>query len=74
MRVTNTFLAALLIGISATTFASQVSAQVDTQKAPPGPVNQITEHRAAALRTCTDGIKFASDRYVACMLREGENP
>ena len=73
MRVTNTFLAAL-IGISAAAFASQVSAQVDTQKGPPGPSTQITEHRAAALKTCTDGIKFASDRYVACMLREGESP
>ena len=30
--------------------------------------------RLDALRTCTDGIKFDSDRYVQCMLREGENP
>ena len=74
MRLTNTFLAALLVGISATTFASQVSAQVDTQKEPPGPPSQISEHRAAALKICTDGIKFASDHYVQCILSEGENP
>jgi hypothetical protein len=30
--------------------------------------------RLDAVRTCTDGIKFDSDRYVQCMLREGENP
>jgi len=67
MRVTNAFPVALLMGISAITFASQVSAQVDTQKAPPGPANTLSEHRAAALKTCTDGIKFASDHYVECM-------
>ena len=35
---------------------------------------RVSGHRIAALRTCTDGIKFASDRYVNCMTREGENP
>ena len=30
--------------------------------------------RLDAVRTCTDGIKFDSDRYVSCMLKEGENP
>ena len=30
--------------------------------------------RLNAVRTCTDGIKFDSDSYVACMIREGENP
>jgi hypothetical protein len=54
--------------------ASPVSAQVDTQKGPRGPTTTLSEHRAAALNLCTDGIKFASDRYVACMLREGETP
>ena len=34
----------------------------------------LHHHRGAALATCTDGLKFASDRYVTCMLREGENP
>ncbi len=33
-----------------------------------------SQHRLAAVRTCTDGIKFDSDRYVQCMLNEGENP
>jgi len=31
-------------------------------------------HRLDALKTCTDGIKFESDRYVQCMLKEGESP
>ena len=30
--------------------------------------------RLNAVKTCTDGIKFDSDRYVACMIKEGENP
>jgi hypothetical protein len=30
--------------------------------------------RLNAVKTCTDGIKFDSDRYVQCMLKEGENP
>ena len=30
--------------------------------------------RLDALKTCTDGIKFDSDRYVQCMLKEGEAP
>jgi hypothetical protein len=31
-------------------------------------------HRLDAVRMCTDGIKFDSDRYVQCMLKAGENP
>ena len=34
----------------------------------------LHHHRSAALTSCTDGIKFASDKYVACMLQEGETP
>jgi hypothetical protein len=34
----------------------------------------LHHHRIAALTKCTDGIKFASDRYITCMLKEGENP
>jgi hypothetical protein len=30
--------------------------------------------RIAALKKCTDGIPFDSDRYVACMSKEGEAP
>jgi hypothetical protein len=30
--------------------------------------------RTAALKKCTDGIKFDSDRYVACMSKAGESP
>jgi hypothetical protein len=37
-------------------------------------VSPPSTHRLNALKTCTDGIKFDSDRYVSCMLKEGENP
>jgi hypothetical protein len=36
---------------------------------------KILDHkRMAALKTCTDGIAFDSDRYVACMSKAGEAP
>jgi hypothetical protein len=54
--------------------ATQVLAQPDTQRPPPGPNTMLTPHRMAALKKCTDGIKFESDAYVSCMTREGENP
>jgi hypothetical protein len=31
-------------------------------------------HRLNAVKTCTEGLKFDSDRYVQCMLNEGEAP
>jgi hypothetical protein len=34
----------------------------------------LNHTRVAALEKCTDGIKFASNRYVACMSRQGEVP
>jgi hypothetical protein len=34
----------------------------------------LNHRRMAALKKCTDGIKFSSDRYVACMSKEGEAP
>jgi hypothetical protein len=34
----------------------------------------LNSRRMAALKKCTDGIPFDSDRYVACMAREGEAP
>jgi hypothetical protein len=76
MRVTNKSLVALLIGVSIAAFASQASAQPDVNPPPPltGHGPQLSEHRKAALQKCTDGIKFASDRYVACMTKEGEAP
>jgi hypothetical protein len=30
--------------------------------------------RMAAIKKCTDGIKFDSDLYVTCMSKEGEAP
>jgi hypothetical protein len=34
----------------------------------------LNKRRMEALRKCTEGIKFDSDSYVACMAREGEAP
>jgi hypothetical protein len=34
----------------------------------------LNHTRAAALKKCTAGLKFASDRYVACMSKLGEAP
>ena len=34
----------------------------------------LNHSRAAALKKCTDHMKFASDRYVACMSKLGEAP
>jgi hypothetical protein len=34
----------------------------------------LNHARAAALKKCTDRIRFASDRYVACMSKLGEAP
>lgn len=75
MFSTNRLVVALALGLSAA-FASQALAQPDVNPPPPltghGPA--LSEHRKAALRMCTDGIKFASDRYVDCMTRAGEAP
>jgi hypothetical protein len=34
----------------------------------------LNAHRMAALKKCTHNIAFESDRYVACMSKEGEAP
>jgi hypothetical protein len=34
----------------------------------------LNSHRMAALKKCTHNIAFESDRYVACMSKEGESP
>ena len=34
----------------------------------------LNARRMAAIKNCTDGIKFDSDSYVACMSKEGEAP
>jgi hypothetical protein len=73
MIITSRFIA-LTVVLSVTAFASQALAQVDTQKPPPAPPNTISAHRMAALKKCTDGKKFAGDKYVACMTAEGEAP
>ncbi len=76
MSVTNKPLIALLIGVSVAASVSRVFSQPDVNVTHPltghGPT--LSDHRKAALQKCTDGIKFASDRYVACMTNEGEEP
>jgi hypothetical protein len=34
----------------------------------------LNARRMAALKKCTEGIKFDADSYVACMAKEGEAP
>jgi hypothetical protein len=34
----------------------------------------VSAKRMAALKTCTDGMAFDSDRYVNCMSKLGETP
>jgi hypothetical protein len=34
----------------------------------------LNKKRMAALKKCTEGKKFAGDKYVACMTAEGEAP
>lgn len=34
----------------------------------------LNAKRMAALKKCTDGVKFDSDTYVACMSKQGESP
>lgn len=34
----------------------------------------LNSRRMAAIKKCTDGIKFDSDRYVTCMSKEGQSP
>jgi hypothetical protein len=34
----------------------------------------LNKKRAAALKKCTEGKKFAGDKYVACMTAAGEAP
>ena len=75
MLITNRLVVAFGVGLSAA-FASQALAQPDVNPPPPltghGPA--LSEHRKAALMRCTDRTPFASDRYVACMTKEGEAP
>jgi hypothetical protein len=75
MRVVDKLLIVLLTGFSVAAFVSQGSAQPDTQLPPRAQTGSaLSAHREAALRKCTDGVRFASDRYVACMTAEGEEP
>ena len=76
MGVTNKSLVVLLVGVSVAAFVSQASAQPDVNPPPPltGHGPPLTDQRKAALKKCTNGIKFDSDRYVDCMTKAGEAP
>jgi hypothetical protein len=65
----------LAVGLCAA-FASQALAQPDVKPPPTltGHGPPLTDQRKAALKKCTNGIKFDSDRYVNCMTKAGEAP
>ncbi len=44
----------------------------ETTAATPVPANNTK--RTAAIKKCTEGLKFDFDRYVACMSKQGESP
>jgi hypothetical protein len=76
MLTPNSLAVAFAVGLS-TVLASQVLAQPNVSPPPPltgkGPA-KLSEHRKAALKKCTNQTSFDSDRYVACMTKEGEAP
>jgi hypothetical protein len=76
MLAANSLVVAFAVGLS-TVLASQALAQPNVTPPPPltgkGPA-QLSEHRKAALKKCIKGTSFDSDRYVACMTKEGEAP
>jgi hypothetical protein len=39
-----------------------------------GNMTILSAKRMAAIKKCTEGMAFDSDRYVACMSAEGEAP
>ena len=73
MGVTNKSLVTFMIVVSVVGSASLALGQPNTQPAR-SDSSEISSHREAALRRCTDGIQFDTERYIGCMLREGEPP
>jgi hypothetical protein len=61
---------------STITFAcvSDPSSTGEAEVATPGHATGGNAKRMAAIKKCTAGLKFDSDRYVACMSKEGESP
>jgi hypothetical protein len=49
-------------------------AAVATPAAVAAPVRATNAKRMAAIKKCTDRLKFDFDRYVACMSKQGESP
>ena len=59
---------------STITFACVDPSTGEAAVATPVPATAGNAKRMAAIKKCTAGIKFDSDRYVACMSKEGESP
>jgi hypothetical protein len=59
---------------STITFACVDPSTGESAVATPLHATDGTAKRMAAIKKCTDGVKFNSDRYVACMSKEGESP
>jgi hypothetical protein len=59
---------------STITFACVDPSTGEAPVAAPVPAPAGNAKRMAAIKKCTDGIKFNSDRYVACMSKQGESP
>ena len=59
---------------STITFACVDSSTGEASVATPVHPTAGNAKRMAAIKKCTDGLKFNSDRYVACMSKEGESP
>ena len=59
---------------STITFACVDSSTGEASVATPVHPTAGNAKRMAAIKKCTEGIKFDSNRYVACMSKEGESP
>ena len=54
--------------------AAVATRSLATPAAVAGPVHATNAKRMAAIKKCTDRLKFDFDRYVACMSKQGESP
>jgi hypothetical protein len=59
---------------STITFECVPDASSTAETAVATPAQATNAKRAAAIKKCTDGLKFDFDRYVACMSKQGESP
>ena len=59
---------------STITFECVADPSSASEAAAAAPVPPSNAKRMAAIKKCTEGVKFNFDRYVACMSKEGESP